>query len=309
MKRKSEDKLEQKRQQFAERTKALFPDIDVPDLFRGKPALAIRVNPLKSDKHYDNPIDWAPSCYWADMPRQELTALAEFATGEVFLQNASSFIPPIVLQPQEGDRILDMCAAPGGKASHVAAISKNGSELWVNDNSRPRLLRMQQNFERLGVRTHQVTMLTVDRIGRELPHECFDRILIDAPCSGEGALQWNSPKSFTYWSTAQIKRLQKQQKQALRAAWQLLKPGGQLVYSTCTMAPEENEAVIDWLLRKNDDAIIVPIELDIPERVQSVTEWQGKEFSAAVAGCVRIKPSSRMEAFFVAKIQKSTELQ
>ncbi|PLS81853.1 hypothetical protein CYG49_00610 [Candidatus Saccharibacteria bacterium] len=304
MKVKGQNKLELKKQLFAERVHSIYPDLDLEQTFRGKPLLAIRVNTLVCNKQYDEPIEWAPSCYWPLQPREQLVRMEEVSRGEVFLQNASSFIPPTVLAPQAGESILDMCAAPGGKASHIAALAHNECLLSVNDNSKPRLIRMQQNFERLRVDVQQSTMQTVERLHRTYDPESFDKILLDAPCSGEGAIQWTSTKSFTYWSGAQIKRLQQQQKQALRSAWQLLKPGGTLVYSTCTIAPEENEAVIDWLLRTHEDADMLPIRIDTVERVPALQEWHERQFDARIAACVRIKPSERMEAFFVARIQK-----
>lgn len=303
MKRNPETRLAKKRKEFIDRTTRLYPDIDL-SLFNGKPALSIRVNTIKSTRQYDNPLSWAPDCYQGELNRNEMTQLPEFTNGEVYLQNPSSYIPPLVLDPQPGEKILDLCAAPGGKASHIAALAQNDIELWVNDNSKPRLLRMKKNFDRLGVEVHSETMYAVDRVNRELPAEYFDKILLDAPCSGEGALSLDDAKSLEYWSVAQIKRLQKLQRQAIITAWQLLKPGGVLVYSTCTMAPDENESVIDWLLRKQEDSDMEEIHLQIPERTEPITKWSNKEYDQRVTKSLRIRPTHKMEAFFVARLTK-----
>lgn len=303
MKRNTEERLERKRREFLHRVRLLYPDLDMT-ILSGKPALAVRVNTINHDGKYGHALAWAPNCYLNDKDRLHLTSLPEFSDGRVYLQNPSSFIPPIVLDPKPGEQILDMCAAPGGKASHVAAITDNKASLWVNDNSKPRYMRMLQNLERLGVEIAGSSLYAVDRISRELPESSFDRILLDAPCSGEGAIDPDNDKSLEYWSVAHIKRLQILQKQALAGAWRLLKQGGILVYSTCTMAPEENEAVIDWGLRKYEDASLLPIPIDLPERVTPIQSWQSRNYETDLELCARIRPSEIMEAFFVAKLLK-----
>ncbi len=307
MKRDTQKRIERKQAQFIERTKKIYPDINFK-LFTGKPKLALRLNTLKSHTTSikGEPIDWAPGCFRpVKLSRDQLTEHIDFENGSIYLQNASSFIPSIVLNPKFGEKVLDMCSAPGGKASHLAAIAHNDIELWVNDNSKTRLLRMQNNLNRLQVSVYKQTLLGIDRLGSRLPNGYFDKILLDAPCSGEGSLELQSHRSMTYWSIAQIKRLQQLQKQAIRVAWKLLKPGGCLVYSTCTMTPEENEAVINWALSKFSGFELAKITLNIDERVSALTHWQGNQYNQDLSDCVRIMPNQIMEAFFVAKLVKS----
>lgn len=298
------DKFPAKRARFLERVSQISADIDLQALER-HPELSIRVNTLKSRATFEQPIDWAPHCYWFDGDKTSLTRSAAFEQGDIYLQNASSFIPPLVVNPQPGEHILDMCAAPGGKASHLAAITNNQAELWVNDNSRPRLAKMRANFERLGVVPQTTTLFAINRLAKELPHEHFDKVMLDAPCSGEGMMNINEPKDFEHWSVAHIKRLQSLQKQAVLTAWQLIRPGGLLVYSTCTMAPEENEAVVDYLLRKQENATLEPISLDLPNRIPALTSWHDRAFNPDVKHCLRLGPSKKLEAFFVAAIRKT----
>jgi tRNA (cytosine49-C5)-methyltransferase len=298
-----EDKSLHKRQTFIDRTRLIIPKFRL-SMMRCPRQLSIRVNTLKSDAVLPNPIEWAPNCYWFEGDKRELTHSKDFEEGRIYLQNAASFIPPLLLDPQPTQRILDMCAAPGGKASHIAALTGNKAELWVNDNSRPRLNRMVSNLHTLGVKPHNTTLFAVDTLRHELPSEYFDRILLDAPCSGEGMIDLDDPKALDHWSVAQVKRLQRIQKKALATAWDLLKPGGVLVYSTCTMAPEENEAVVDYLLRKQETAQLLPISLELPTRIPTIKTWNNKTFTHDLSGCLRLAPSHEVEAFFVALIRK-----
>lgn len=298
-----DDKIIRKREVFTERSRAVIPKFRV-GILRGPRRLSIRVNTLKNDQTFPNAIDWAPNCYWYSGDKHELTHSKDFEEGRIYLQNAASFIPPILLDPKPTHRILDMCAAPGGKASHIAALTNNKAELWVNDNSRTRLNRMVSNFHNLGVKPHNTTLYAVDSLRHQLPHEHFDRILLDAPCSGEGMITLDDPRALDQWSVAQIKRLQRIQKKAIATAWDLLRPGGILVYSTCTMAPEENEAVVDYLLRKQETAQLLPIQLSLPNSIPTIKSWNNKSFTQDLSNCLRLAPSEDIEAFFVALIRK-----
>jgi len=299
-----EDKTILKRQTFIDRARLIIPKFRV-NMLRGERRLSVRVNTLKSDQTLPNPIEWAPNCYWFTGDKAELTHSKDFEEGRIYLQNAASFIPPILLDPKPNQRVLDMCAAPGGKASHIAAIAGNKAELWVNDNSRARLNRMVANLHRLGAKPHNTTLYAIDSLRHQLPHDYFDRILLDAPCSGEGMINIDDSKSLDHWSVAQIKRLQRVQKKAITTAWDLLRPGGVLVYSTCTMAPEENESVVDYLLRNQEAAQLLPIQLELPNRIPALQSWNNKTFTSDLQNCLRLAPTPEIEAFFVAYIRKA----
>ena len=230
--------------------------------------------------------------------------------GLVYIQNAASWLPVVALNPKTGDTVLDMCAAPGGKTSHIAQLSQNQAFISANDNSRPRLHKMQRNLERLHLSGIVYTLHDATRLSRYLEPESFDKILLDAPCSGEGMMTLDNKKDFESWSVAHIKRLQQLQKKLIVQAWQLLKPGGTLVYSTCTMAPEENEAVIDYLLRHNDDAVVEPLDslaAQLDNRVNTVLTWNGKTYDERIKNGLRLMPSEHVEAFFVIKLTKAFE--
>jgi 16S rRNA (cytosine1407-C5)-methyltransferase len=210
----------------------------------------------------------------------------------------------LALNPKCEDVILDVCAAPGGKASHIQAITGNQSKLTCNDNSKPRLNKLQRNMERLGAEA-TYTLNDATRLSRKFELESFDKILIDAPCSGEGLMTLDDMKLFDSWSVAHIRRLSDLQKKILSESWQLLKPGGTLVYSTCTMAPEENEAVIDYLLRKNPEATLETLDFPLENRINALSSWNDKPFTNDLSVCLRLVPGKLTEAFFVAKITKS----
>ena len=144
--------------------------------------------------------------------------------------------------------------------------------------------------------------------GRDEP-ESFDRILLDAPCSAEGRFQVREPASFHYWKPAKIKEMARKQKNLILSAFRALKPGGRLVYSTCTFAPEENEMVLEWLIDKCNakgaaSLDFEKVNLSFPNRTAGLAGWEGKSFPRAVSQAVRIIPTPLMEGFYVACLRK-----
>jgi len=227
-----------------------------------------------------------------------------FADGRVLIQNAASWLPVLMLDSRAGDKVLDVCAAPGGKTTHMAALSDNQADITANDNSRARLAKLRAMCDRLEADINRYTLFDAQQLARRLDGERYDKILLDAPCSGEGMMRLDRDKDFETWSVSQIKRLQQLQRKILVQAWQLLQPGGTLVYSTCTMAPEENEQVIDYALRRLDGVEIAPIEIDLDNRVPAVEVWNGKRMDPRVGSCLRLQPSQDVEAFFVCVLRK-----
>jgi len=249
-------------------------------------------------------IEWCENAYTIDKGYEALRDSSLISDGKIYIQNQSSWLPVIALNPEAGESILDVCAAPGGKSSHIAAIMGNEGRLIVNDNSRARLAKLKSNLERLGVAA-EYRLLDATRLDRALDGETFDKILLDAPCSGEGLINLANPSTLDTWSVAHIRRLASLQKQHIRQAWQALKPGGRLVYSTCTMAPEENEAVIDWLLRRNPDAQVVQPLYKPAGVLPPVVKWNSSIYDQAVSQALRIPPQGGNEAFFVCVLEKA----
>ena len=230
------------------------------------------------------------------------------ASGACYVQNASSWLPPLFLQPKPGEHVLDMCAAPGGKTSHLAALSDNAAHITANDNSRHRLFKLTQNLQRLGVANTECTLRDMTKPPREEMIKQYDAILLDAPCSGEGLLQAAQPKSIDTWSVAHIRRLAHTQKLLLSTAWSQLRAGGRLVYSTCTMAPEENELVLHHFLRKHSDATLIAPPFVPPElQTHSLPAWNTITIAPTIIEhTLRIPPQPHYESFFVAVLQKSS---
>src|SRR5579864_5496666 len=189
-----------------------------------------------------------------NVPQKTLMETDIYKNGYIYIQSLSSMIPPLLLDPQPYEKILDITAAPGSKTTQIAAIMKNTGEILANDKSHIRNFKLKANLQSQGVTNTQVSQLPGQVIWKKLP-EFFDRALVDVPCSMEGRFYTEDPKTYRDWSTIKIKFLEEQQKYILRSAISATKPGGIIVYSTCTLAPEENEGVIDWILKKEKDAI------------------------------------------------------
>ena len=206
-----------------------------------------------------------------------------------------SIVPCLALDPKPDDSILDMCAAPGTKTYIMCFMANNEAKITANDINSNRVMRLNAN-----VRKYGLNCTILNESGRTLEGD-FGKILVDAPCSGEGMIN-KKDKLFKYWSEKRIRFLAKKQKKLIGKAFRLLRDNGTLVYSTCTFAPEENEAIVDFLLRKNDNAEVMSINASV-RHSDGVTSWNGKEFNDQTSKCMRIYPGDT-GGFFVAKISK-----
>lgn len=273
---------------------------------------ALRINPLKAKKSTLKaigelgvtlePISWCANSYFVQDGYANLSTSPMFNNGEFILQDAASFVPVLALDPKAGESILDVCAAPGGKTTHIAVLSKNKANITANDTSRARFFKMRDMFARYGVNA-QTSLYDGRFLQKHLQGNLFDKILLDAPCSGEAAMNPGKPSSYDQWSVAKIKRLSRLQEQLIVSAYDALKPGGTLVYSTCTIAPEENELVVAHLLKRRP-ATLEPIAINISDTRPGITSWHGKDLPPQLANAIRLLPSNHHEAFFTAKIVK-----
>lgn len=273
--------------------------------------LKISIEDLKQrleDRWTLTPVPWCKEGFWIaykgdehQEERFDIGNLPEHALGYLYVQDAASMIPPVVLDPQPKDVVLDLCAAPGSKTSQLAAMMRNEGLLVANDLQASRLPALSINLQRIGSTCTLVTKMAGQRFGKK--GILFDKVLIDAPCSGTGTIR-KSLKVLQMWSPKLVKRIAHEQKKLLEAAYEALKPGGTVVYSTCTQEPEENEGVVSWLLKKYPDAEAEPITLDI-KRSKPVTEWLGETYDERVKHTLRIYPyDNDTEGFFVAKLRK-----
>nr|MBE5725215.1 putativeputative ribosomal RNA methyltransferase NOP2 [Cucujiformia] len=221
----------------------------------------------------------------------------EYLGGHYIIQGASSLLPVMALAPQENERILDMASAPGGKASHISAIMKNTGILFANDINKDRIKAVYGNFHRLGVANSVIT--TMD--GRKYPKTMkdFDRVLLDAPCTGTGVVA-KDPSVKTSKDEQDIQRCYNLQRQLLLAAIDCVNAksstGGYIVYSTCSVLPEENEWVIDYALKKRN-VKLVPTGLDFG--TEGFVNYRHHRFHPTLKLTKRFYPHTHnMDGFF-----------
>jgi NOL1/NOP2/sun family putative RNA methylase len=255
-----------------------------------------------------SPINWCPdSFYVSKKQRETLTKSQEAKDGLIYIQNPSSMFASLVLDPQPGEHILDLAAAPGGKSLHIAVLMANQGRIAAVERVKERFFRLKANVKRSGASIIHCYCKDGAKIGRLVP-ERFDRVLLDAPCSSEGGFDLTDNTSFAYWSEKKIKEMTFKQKQLIYSAILSLKPNGTLVYSTCTYAPEENEAIVDYALKKFHQKIeIVPIHVPFTNKQSGLTAWQEQNFSPSLINAVRILPTNLMNGFFICKMKKILE--
>ncbi len=223
--------------------------------------------------------------------------------GHFYVQDIASMLPPRVLQPQPGDVVLDMSAAPGSKTTQMAVMMNNQGMILANDVVQKRLRALTNNLQRMGILNTAVVKNYGESFGNQY-FEVFDKILLDPACSGLGTLHKN-PEVLSWWTPNQCVRLASGQRQLLGSAIKALKPGGKMVYSTCTLTPEENEEVLDYALNT------YPIELEninLPglNTRPGLTEFEGRKYHSQIERALRLYPfENQTEGFFLAKIRKN----
>lgn len=252
------------------------------------------------------PIPWLDGAYHIVGDKAAVSASEPCRRGLAFIQNASSFLPVLALEPQPGELILDMCAAPGGKSSHIAALTGNRARLWLNDGIPARLRKLREVVALLGVEAEAISAIPAQYLDKEIDRR-FDRILLDAQCSGEGMIDLGNRQSYRFWTPERVERYSMLQRKMLMTAYRLLKPGGVLVYSTCTFAPEENEVPVDHLIRHRRAMRIEPIRPEIAQMRPGRTSWDGARLDHALALSRRVLPDSHLEGFFVCRLGKSAD--
>ena len=304
------------KEDFEEHYKELLGDEyeDFIEFSRKYPRKSFRVNTLNAsvddvtsrleDEWNLEQIPWCDSGFWLDYKdgeRYDIGNLPEHQLGYIYVQSASSMIPVEVLEPEKEDVFLDMCAAPGSKTSHAAAKMDNEGLIVANDSSGKRLIALGTNLQRCGVYNVVITNEKGQNISDELR---YDKILVDAPCSGTGTIN-KSLKVLEMWSPNLVNRMVGIQRQLIKRGFELLRKGGEMVYSTCTLEPRENEMIVDELLEEFDNAELLQIDLDVDES-ETILEHDGERYRDEVKKTLRIHPHvNESEGFFVAKKQKN----
>ena len=266
--------------------------------------VTLRANPLKTDAQTvrerlaaqnieTSPVPWYADAMIVRGAREDaLTGLDLYERGEIYLQSLSSMIPPLLLGAKPGENVLDMAAAPGGKTTQIAALTGNQAMVTACEMNKIRAKRLRYNVQRQGAT--RVTVMNID--SRNLDDLfSFDRILLDAPCSGSGTVQLGSPRSKGQFSREFLSRTTKQQEALLHKALRLLRPGCEMIYSTCSVLTQENEEIVSRVLRKTG-AQIVPLERTAFDSVPRLP--------VSIPGTLCVAPDELHEGFFVAKIRR-----
>lgn len=256
-----------------------------------------------------SPIAWCPLGFKLEKGTlRELQALRSGKEGWIYIQAASSMAAANAMQVEEGMSVLDMCAAPGSKTSQLAAAMNNTGILIANDRSKKRLYRLREVLRWQNATNVEILCGGGERLGKTYA-DCFDRVLVDVPCSGEGRFRLDKAIRLERWNVKTIRTLARLQEQLLIAALRCVKVGGRVVYSTCTFAPEENECVLEKVISKNSiDAIVVsiPHELVPSSKRSPLKEWGNKVFTQNIDGAIRIVPDGTTSGFFVAVLERKS---
>lgn len=259
-------------------------------------------NPFHTEK-----ISWTEKGFYYQTEKDKPSKHPYYYAGLYYIQEPSAMIPASVLPIAQGDKVLDLCAAPGGKATELGARLDGRGLLVANDISVSRAMALAKNLQLAGITNAVVTAETPERLANHFG-AYFDKILIDAPCSGEGMFR-REPRMIKDWMEKGPDYYSSVQKQILTEACRMLKPGGQLVYSTCTFSVKEDEAVVQWLLDQYSDMRICPVE-----RKEGFSEGRPElveNGSDMLRHCIRIFPhKAKGEGHFAVllkKIEKEAE--
>lgn len=264
-------------------------------------------------------VPWYEDAFVLDgVGEREVWSLDAYREGLVYLQSLSSMLPPLVLGPRGGADILDMCAAPGGKTAQIAALTGNAAHLTACEMSAPRAEKLAYNLKKMDAQNVNIMRTDARRLDEFFS---FDQILLDAPCTGTGTYRAGDERAEGRMTPQLLAKVSKSQRTLLDRALTILKPGGTLVYSTCSVLPEENGDQVRAALKRHRDCKVVPIvpgSVDdgrIEEggrviRVERADEgalaWPVLEVPNAVEGTLTIAPSRLYEGFYVAAIEKTT---
>ncbi len=297
-----------------EQLEAILSTFDAPK------QVTFRVNTLKSTPQaLESELDEAKIPYekvgWktefmegvyriAPEDKLRLTQTDAFYGGRLYIQNLASMIAPWILAPQPEETVLDLAAAPGGKTLMLAGMMENTGWLSAVELSRERFFRLRDNLASQGVTNAHTYMTDGRSVGKKCP-EMFDRILLDAPCSSEARFKTHEPKSMSFWTIHKVKETSKLQRRLLLSAYDALKPGGKLLYCTCSFSPEENESPLQHLLERHGEHLnTLPLTLPFDNIQKPLQRWGKEVFDERIQNGVRILPTDTIDGFFLCLLEK-----
>ncbi len=290
--------------EFFERVKKINPAI----LEAKKDRFSFRINHhraevgevvalLQKEGYSLQPVEWAEDVFTLPLTQRKAIVKTEAYTKNlIYIQNLSSIFAAYTLVVEPEDWVLDLAAAPGGKS---LILSERAKRVSAVEPDKSRFFRMKRNFKEHGAKNIQ----TYNKDGRFIYKVCpewFDKVFLDAPCSSEAHIDGE----VTWWSMRRVRRFSKLQKELILSAFYSLKSGGEMIYATCTYSPEENEEVIDFLLHKEPNAKVLPIQVPFANYQEGMTSWGEKRYSDEVKKCVRILPKGAYSGFFMARLAK-----
>ena len=299
--------------EFLQALDAAFPTHTAEAILRGMGArrfTTLRVNTLRwsaadllaffrerAVKH--ERIPWYPDGFvLKELRERDAERWEPYSEGRIYLQSLSSMVPALALAPRPGERILDLAAAPGSKTTQMSALMENRGSILANELDPVRAQRLEYNLRLQGCANVQVRVGRGEKVGDELP-ESFDRVLLDVPCSGEGRFVVFEPSTSRSWSAREITECARLQRRLLASGSRALKPGGLMVYSTCTLNLEENERMIQWALEN------LPLEVQrIPVAIPGSWEGMSKGLHPSISCALRIFPDTRREGFFLCLMRR-----
>ncbi|NND71236.1 MAG: RsmB/NOP family class I SAM-dependent RNA methyltransferase [Rhodothermales bacterium] len=283
--------------------------------FNSSKDVSFRVNTLLSSKAEvitelkQIGIEFTQSNWMADVfhvdpvQRDRLLDSRVSEDGLIYLQNPSSMLPVLELDPHAGDNVLDLTAAPGSKTSFMAALMNNSGHIAAVESVRGRYFKLNANLDRLGVTNVKTFLKDGRKISRYRPDH-FDRVLLDAPCSSEGRFRAADPETTRYWSERKIAEMKRKQIQLLQSAVRCARVGGRIIYSTCSFAPEENEEIVTRILKRCGSFIEAePLAIECPNYAVPLKTWKGRTLNADYSR--RVLPDSTMDGFYIARFVKT----
>ena len=246
------------------------------------------------------------SCFQLDASQRDaFMRRDDTMAGDLYPINPSSVAAVRCLAAQPEQEVLDLAAAPGGKTLQLAAMMANTGRIAAVEPVKNRFHRLRANLQRCGVTNTQFYQSDGRGIGRKVP-ERFDRVLLDAPCSSEARIRLDEPDSYQHWKPRKIKESARKQRALLRSAFHALKPGGWLLYCTCSFAPEENELVVANLLGQEPAAQLLPITLPVGVNYRpGLAAWRGSNLDASLSLSRRVLPDQLWDGFFVCLLMKA----
>ncbi|MDD2566281.1 MAG: RsmB/NOP family class I SAM-dependent RNA methyltransferase [Candidatus Gracilibacteria bacterium] len=304
---------------FFERLQKIYSEENYEKILKGlevERKTSFRINILKSNKEEietyltTNNIEFEISSF-SDIAyiidkKHEYTLKGSdiFYSGKIYIQGLSSMLPPIILNPKRSEKILDVTAAPGSKTTQLAAMINNSGEIAAIEHNQIRFDKLNYNLKLQGVTNTNTHKIHAKHLSYNFANNYFDRILFDAPCSAEGRINLANEKTFGFWTLENIAKNQAVQLELLETVIPLLKSGGTLVYSTCTLAPEENEEVVNRIVNKFDNLELESFDTEIENSLPGITEFESKKYNKNLSKTLRILPTELSEGFFIAKIVK-----